>query len=48
MDRIAFSPLDISIIVDEIVLVMIVGMWISRRTEKSVRGFFLAGGKMPW
>jgi solute:Na+ symporter, SSS family len=42
------NELDIAIIIGSLVLVVSVGLWASRRQEKSARGYFLASGKLPW
>jgi SSS family solute:Na+ symporter len=48
MKRFALSPLDLAIIGASIMLSVTVGLWASRRVEKTTRGFFLASGRMPW
>src|SRR5215831_11251096 len=48
MGNFVLSPLDITIIVGTILLSVSVGLWASRRVERTSRGFFLASGKMPW
>ena len=47
-DRFALSTLDIAIILGEVALVVIVGLWASCGVEKTAKGYFLAAGKMPW
>jgi SSS family solute:Na+ symporter len=40
--------LDVSIIFGSLVLVVLIGLWASRRQERTARGYFLASGKLPW
>jgi SSS family solute:Na+ symporter len=42
------NVLDISILVGSIVVVVAVGLWASRKQDKTARGYFLASGKLPW
>lgn len=42
------SILDWAIIAAYFILALAVGAWASRRNEGGARGFFLAGGQMPW
>lgn len=42
------SPVDIAIILLAIGGVITVGLWASRRVEKTTKSYFLASGKMPW
>lgn len=42
------STLDWAIIAGYFALALFVGAWASRRNEGGARGFFLAGGEMPW
>lgn len=44
----SLSTLDVGIIVGSLVAVVVVGMWAGRNQEKSVRGYFLASGRLPW
>lgn len=44
----ALNAADVSILVFSIVVVIVVGLWASRRQEKSARGYFLASQQMPW
>lgn len=44
----ALNRVDLVIIVGSIALVVFVGLWASRRTERTARGYFLASGRMPW
>ena len=48
MNSFALSPLDIAIIATSILFSVAVGLWASRRMDRTSRGFFLASGKMPW
>ncbi len=48
MTPFVLSPLDTAIIIAELVIVVVVGLWASRRVEQTTSGFFLAAGKMPW
>jgi len=48
MNNFALSPLDIAIIAASILFSVAVGVWASRRADRTSRGFFLASGKMPW
>ncbi len=41
-------PLDIGIIVGYFVLVVSVGLWVSRRGSKDLDAYFLGGKTMPW
>jgi solute:Na+ symporter, SSS family len=42
------SRVDLLIIAGATALVVGVGLWASRRTEKTTSGYFLASGRMPW
>lgn len=42
------QALDIGIVGVSLALVVVVGLWASRRQEKTARGYFLASGKLPW
>ena len=42
------NPIDITIIVASLVLVVLVGLWASKGQDKTAKGYFLASGKMPW
>ncbi len=44
----AMQALDITIVGVSLVVVVAVGLWASRRQEKTARGYFLASGKLPW
>ena len=48
MDVFSLSSLDIAIIIGCPALVVLVGLWASRYQEKTAKGYFLAGGKLPW
>jgi len=41
-------PLDIGIIVGYFILVVMVGLWVSRKGSKDLDGYFLGGKTMPW
>jgi len=41
-------PLDIGIILGYFVLVVVVGLWVSRRGSKDLDSYFLGGKTMPW
>jgi len=45
---VALNAADIAIIVGSLLLVMVVGLWASRRQDKTARGYFLASGRLPW
>lgn len=47
-DSFALSPLDVFIIVAEIVAVVAVGIYASRRADNTSEGYFVAAGKLPW
>ncbi len=42
------NSLDVTIIVGSLACVVGIGLWASRRQEKTARGYFLASGKLPW
>ena len=42
------NPIDITIVVASLVLVVLVGLWASKGQDKTAKGYFLASGKMPW
>jgi SSS family solute:Na+ symporter len=44
----AIGPLDIGIILASLLAVVAVGLWAARKQEATVRGYFLASGKLPW
>src|SRR5512136_3093574 len=44
----ALNALDIAVIFASILAVIVVGLWASRKQEKSARGYFLASGRLPW
>gem|GEM_PF-2132245 len=44
----ALSSLDVGIILASLCAVVVVGWWAGRNQEKSVRGYFLASGRLPW
>jgi SSS family solute:Na+ symporter len=44
----SLSLLDVGIIVASLLAVVAVGLWAGRNQEKSVRGYFLASGRLPW
>ena len=41
-------PLDIAIIVGYFILVVLIGLWVSRRGAKDMDSYFLGGKKLPW
>jgi len=42
------NAIDISIIVGSLLIVVVVGLWASRRQGKTARDYFLASGALPW
>ena len=42
------NAVDVTIIVVSLVFVVAVGLWASRKQEKTAKGYFLASGKLPW
>ena len=48
MNSFVLSLLDIVIIAASILLSVTLGLWASRRVDRTSRGFFLASGRMPW
>jgi SSS family solute:Na+ symporter len=48
MNSFALSHLDVVIIIASILVSVTLGLWASRRVDRTSRGFFLASGKMPW
>lgn len=48
MEGFSLNAIDVSIIIGSLVLVVLVGLWASRNQEKTERGYFLAGNKLPW
>ena len=42
------STIDWAIIAGYFIVALAVGAWASRKNKGGVRGFFLAGGQMPW
>ncbi len=42
------NGIDIGIIIGSLALVVFVGLWASRKQDKTARGYFLASGKLPW
>lgn len=44
----SLSALDIAIIAVSVVFTVIVGLWVSKRQDKTARGYFLASGRLPW
>ncbi|MCC6698570.1 MAG: sodium/solute symporter [Candidatus Hydrogenedentes bacterium] len=42
------SALDIAIIVASLLIVVVAGLWASRRQGASARDYFLASGRLPW
>ncbi len=42
------NRLDMAIVIGSVALVVLVGLWASRRQEQSAKGYFLASGRMPW
>jgi Na+/proline symporter len=41
-------PLDLSIIVAYLILMSVVGWWVSKRASQSAESYFLAGKSLPW
>lgn len=48
MDNFHLSFLDIAIIVGVTLLVVIIGLIAAKKVKRTVNGYFLASGKMPW
>ena len=48
LQQFSLNPLDLSIIVVSLAVVVIVGLLASRRQDKTARGYFLASGRLPW
>jgi SSS family solute:Na+ symporter len=48
MDNFHLSSLDIIIIVAITLFVVIIGLVAAKKSERTVKGYFLASGKMPW
>ena len=48
MNDFALNVPDVIIIAAAILGVVSVGLWASRKVEKTTKGYFLASGKMPW
>ena len=44
----SLNAVDIVIIVGSLAIVMVVGLWASRRQGKTPRDYFLASGRLPW
>ena len=42
------NHLDVAIIVASLLMVVVLGLYVSRRHDNTARGYFLAGRKMPW
>jgi solute:Na+ symporter, SSS family len=42
------SAIDVAIIVGSVLLVVFVGLFVTRRKDKTARGYFLASGRLPW
>lgn len=42
------SYLDYAVFILYVGLVILIGFWVARREKKSVRGYFLAGNRLPW
>jgi solute:Na+ symporter, SSS family len=42
------SVMDIAVIVGSLLLVVLVGVWASRRQMKTAQDYFVASGKLPW
>ena len=47
MDKIALHPFDLALILLYVVVVVAVGLWVSRGI-KSSKDYFLAGKSLPW
>ncbi len=45
---IGLGPLDVAIIVTSLGIVILLGLWASRRSAETAQGYFLAAGKLPW
>ncbi|HTX66565.1 MAG TPA: hypothetical protein VMD31_12400, partial [Opitutaceae bacterium] len=41
-------PIDLAIILGYFVLVVVLGLWVSRRGVKDLDGYFLGGKSLPW
>ena len=41
-------PLDIAIIVGYFIVVILIGLWVSRRGAKDMDSYFLGGKRIPW
>lgn len=39
---------DYAVIVGSVLIVVLIGLWASRRQEKTAQAYFLASGRMPW
>jgi len=44
----SLTSLDVGIILASLFAVVVVGWWAGRNQERSVRGYFLASGRLPW
>ncbi len=44
----SLSPIDVVILVGSIAGVVAVGLWASRRQDRTARGYFLASGRLSW
>ncbi len=44
----ALSAMDLVVIGVSIAAVLVVGLWASRRQDRTARGYFLASGRLPW
>ncbi|MBN2561621.1 MAG: hypothetical protein JXQ75_11895, partial [Phycisphaerae bacterium] len=44
----SLSSLDVGVVGASLLAVVAVGLWAGRNQEKSVRGYFLASGRLPW
>jgi len=44
----SLNAIDIGIILGSILIVLLVGLWASRKQDKNARGYFLASGRLPW
>ncbi len=47
-NRCVLGATDVAIILGSILLIVLVGIAVSRNQDKTARGYFLASGKLPW
>lgn len=48
MEAMKLHSLDIAIIVGYFIVVILIGLWVSRRGSKDMDSYFLGGKKLPW